>query len=244
MVNHDPWNAGPEPPRSGGGGWWLLLLLATGALIAVLAWRFPGNLETERDWLRMIYLVGLLALVSSGVVAGRRGRLRETAKQIAAWIAIALVAIAGYGYRFEIKAVGERLLGELAPGYGIATGEASVVFRIGAGGHYRVEAVVDGVALVFLVDTGASEVVLSRADARRLGLDPGALDYTQVYVTANGVGRGAPVTLSEVVVGPIRLTNVAASVNQAPMAGSLLGMSFLGRLSAYEVRNGSLTLRQ
>ena len=51
-------------------------------------------------------------------------------------------------------------------------------------------------------------------------------------------------TLGEVVVGPIRLSGVAASVTEAPMAGSVLGMSFLGRLSAYEVSNGSLTLRQ
>ncbi len=241
-MSPDPWGAGPEAPRSGGGGWWLVLLLAAGGLIALLAWTFPGVLETEADWLHLVYLVGLLALVSSGVVAGRRTRLRETAKQVAAWIAIALIAVAGYGYRFEIEAVGERVLGELVPGYGVATGEASVVFRVGASGHYQVQAVVDGVALAFRVDTGASDVVLSRADARRLGFDPDALAYTQVYSTANGTVRGAPVTLGEVVVGPIRLTEVAASVNQAPMAGSLLGMSFLGRLSAYEVSNGSLTL--
>ena len=84
----------------------------------------------------------------------------------------------------------------------------------------------------------------SSADARRLGFDPDALAYTQVYSTANGTVRGAPVILREVAVGPIRVRDVAASVNDAPMAGSLLGMSFLGRLSAYEVSNGSLTLRQ
>ena len=243
-MNEDPWGAGSGPPRSGGGGWWLLVMLAAGGLIGLLVWQFPGALESERDWLHVVYLVGLLAVVSSGVAAGRRTRWRETAKQAAAWIAIALVAIAGYGYRFEIEAVGERVLGELVPGYGVASGEAAVVFRVGAGGHYRVRAVVDGVDLVFLVDTGASDVVLSRADARRLGFDPDALAYTQVYSTANGTVRGAPVILREVMVGPIRVRDVAASVNDAPMAGSLLGMSFLGRLSAYEVSNGSLTLRQ
>ena len=243
MVNREPWSDRPRPPRSGG-GWWLLLILAVGALIALLAWRFPDSLESESDWLRMVYLVGLLALVSSGVVAGRRGRWREKAKQAAAWIVIALVAFAGYGYRFEIEAVGQRLLGELAPGYGVAGGAASVIFRVGDDGHYRVRAVVDGVTLTLLLDTGASDVVLSRGDARRLGIDLGALAYSRFYSTANGVVRGAPVTLGEVVIGPIRLSGVAASVTEAPMAGSVLGMSFLGRLSAYEVSNGSLTLRQ
>lgn len=238
-------NENPEAPRPGGGGWWLLLMLAVGALIALLAWRFPGNLETDRDWLQVVYLVGLLALVSGGVVVGRRTRLRETVKQIAAWAAIAAIAIAGYSYRFEIGAVGNRMLAELMPGYGVATGDDSMVFRVGGDGHYRVRAVVDGVALDFLVDTGASDVALTRSDARRLGFDLDALAYIQPYTTANGVVYGAPVTLHEVIIGPIRLTDVAASVNEMPLGGaSLLGMSFLGRLGAYEVSNGSLTLRQ
>ena len=242
-MNENPWD--PEPPRSGGGGSWLLLMLALGALVAFLAWRFPGRLETERDWMQMVYLVGLLALVSGGVAVGRRSRWRRTVKQIAAWAAIAVIAIAAYSYRFEIASVGNRMLAELAPGYGVASGDGAMVFRVGDDGHYRVRAMVDGVALDFLVDTGASDIALTRTDARRLGFDLDALAYIQPYTTANGVVYGAPVTLGEVVVGPIRLTDVAASVNQAPMGGpSLLGMSFLGRLGAYEVRNGSLTLRQ
>ncbi|MFP6744681.1 MAG: TIGR02281 family clan AA aspartic protease, partial [Alphaproteobacteria bacterium] len=116
--------------------------------------------------------------------------------------------------------------------------------RAGTNGHYRVDAVVDGARLTFLVDTGASHVVLSLADARKLGFNPDTMAYTQVYSTANGLARGAPVVLGSITIGGIRVTDVDASVNQAPMAGSLLGMSFLGRLSAYEVRNGSLTLRQ
>lgn len=238
------WRPAPKPPRRGGGGGRLLLIVTAVALIALLAWLFPDRLESERDWLRIVYLIGLLALVSSGVAARRRSRWRETAKHIGAWIAIALIAVAGYGYRFGIKAVGERILGELAPGYGVATGQASVVFRVGGDGHFRVRAVIDGVALDLLVDTGASEVVLNRRDARRLGYDPDALAYSRLYSTANGMVRGAPVTISEITIGPIRLTNVAASINQAPMGGSLLGMSFLGRLGAFEVSNGSLTMRQ
>ncbi len=56
--------------------------------------------------------------------------------------------------------------------------------------------------------------------------------------------RGAPVRLGEIVLGPIRLTDVVASVNEAPMGSSLLGMTFLGRLGGYEVRDDTLTLSQ
>ncbi len=240
-----PWDDPGGGGHRRGGGWsWLALLAGVVALIGLLAWRFPNALAGEDGWMRMVYLVGLLALVSSGVVAGRRRRLGDTARQVAAWVGVALVLVVGYSYRFELSALGARVVGEIMPFRGVETGAGKVAFRAGMDGQFHVEALVDGVSLRFLVDTGASEVVLSRADARRLGFDVDGLAYTRLYSTANGTVRGAPVRLREIVLGPIRLTDVVASVNQAPMAGSLLGMTFLGRLDGYEVRDGTLTLSQ
>ncbi len=240
-----PWDDPGGGGRRRGSGWsWLALLAAVVALIGFLAWRFPDALAGEDGWMRMVYLVGLLALVASGVVAGRRLRLGDTVKQAAAWVGVALVLVVGYSYRFELTALGARVLGEIMPFRGVETGTGEVAFRAGMDGQFHVEALVDGVNLRFLVDTGASEVVLSRADARRLGFDVDGLAYTRLYSTANGTVRGAPVRLREIVLGPIRLTDVVASVNEVPMAGSLLGMTFLGRLDGYEVRDDTLTLSQ
>ena len=83
-----------------------------------------------------------------------------------------------------------------------------------------------------------------QADARRLGYEPSTLAYTRIYQTANGTVRGAPVTIPEIAIGPIRLTNVEASVNEHETDGSLLGMSFLGRLSGWQVSGNTLILRQ
>ena len=147
-----------------------------------------------------------------------------------------------YAYRFDLQSIGERLLSELVPGLGVVE-DGEVSFRASAGGHFVVEAEVDGVTLRLLVDTGASDVVLSPADAGRLGFALESLSFTKRYRTANGVVFGAPVRLNRVRIGPISVSDVAASVNGAPMARSLLGMSFLDRLSGYEVRNGTLVLR-
>jgi clan AA aspartic protease (TIGR02281 family) len=117
------------------------------------------------------------------------------------------------------------------------------VIDAGAGGHFLVEAVVNGAPVTFLVDTGASDVVLTMADAERLGFRPENLRFTQRFATANGEVRGAPVVLREVRIGQFSLFDLPASVNEAPLRVSLLGMSFLKRLHGYSVEDGRLILR-
>ena len=117
------------------------------------------------------------------------------------------------------------------------------VVQPGAGGHYVVEAAVNGAPVTFLVDTGASDIVLTMADAERLGFQPATLRFTQRFATANGEVRGAPVVLREIRVGQFSLFDVPASVNEAPLRVSLLGMSFLRQLDGYGVENGRLVLR-
>src|SRR5690606_3983556 len=133
-------------------------------------------------------------------------------RHVAIWVGVGLVLVIGYSYRDVLIDLKARLAGELVPAQGQPVGENAVMFRAGEDGHFRVEALVEGTRLLFMVDTGASDTILSRADAGRLGIDPDSLSYTVPYGTANGVVHGAPVRLAEVVVGPIRLTDVRATV--------------------------------
>jgi clan AA aspartic protease (TIGR02281 family) len=120
-------------------------------------------------------------------------------------------------------------------------GEEYVV-QAGPNGHFVVDAVVNGSPVTFLVDTGASDIVLTQADARRLGFVPGSLDFSEKYQTANGAVRGAPVRLRELRIGGFSLYNLKASVNEGPLPVSLLGMSFLEQLRGYQVEDGRLIL--
>jgi aspartyl protease family protein len=138
----------------------------------------------------------------------------------------------------------------LIPSSGIEVADGAVSIRADRSGHYVVEAMVavgrndgDGEPIRFLIDTGASDVVLSPRDAERLGFNVNALDYTRTYRTANGMVKGAPVRLNQISIGPLSLGEVRASVNGAPMRRSLLGMSFLSRLSGYEVSRERMVLR-
>jgi aspartyl protease family protein len=136
-----------------------------------------------------------------------------------------------------------RVRSELIPGYAVASTPHEVVITQGEGDSFYVKGEVDGTTVFFAVDTGASDVTLTPADARRLGLDPDRLVYDRKYESANGAVFGAPYLIKSLTIGGITLNNVEASVNHADMSNSLLGLSFLRRLKSFEVRGRRLYLR-
>ncbi|WP_292080424.1 MULTISPECIES: retropepsin-like aspartic protease family protein [Brevundimonas] len=113
----------------------------------------------------------------------------------------------------------------------------------GRDGHYWAEANIDGKAVRVLVDTGASVVALTRADALRLGVDPEPEAFTGRVQTASGVVRAAPVQLKTISVAGARVDRVEALVVEQGLEYSLLGMSYLGQLSAFSATPAGLTLR-
>lgn len=154
----------------------------------------------------------------------------------------ALVAFVALGDRDALTTVMAYVLPN-APKLAEPSPTGSLTLRADARGHFLVVAEVDGKPIRFLVDSGASNIVLSRHDAAALNLGPDQLIYTQLYSTPGGTVRAAPVHLREVRIGALRLLNVQASVSERPMDVSLLGASFLARLKAYEVSGGRMTLR-
>lgn len=223
---------------------WVLAAAALTVLLVVSLWgRFPGALAGREEQARLVHGLLLLAFLGASAILHRRIRPGQTLGNVVVWVAVGVVLFAGYGYRHELSQVTDRLMGELIPHRGIEVAGGAVSVRADASGHFVVEAVADGVRVAFLVDTGASDVVLAPADAERLGFDPEKLAYTRTYRTANGIVQGAPVRLGRIDIGPISVMDVNASVNGAPMKRSLLGMSFLNRLSGYDVSRETLTLR-
>jgi aspartyl protease family protein len=113
----------------------------------------------------------------------------------------------------------------------------------GADGHFWAEAKVDGRAVRFLIDTGATAVALSQTDAQRLGIDTHKLDYTYKVMTASGETRAASVKLASIAVAGARVRDVDALVIEKGLETSLLGMSYLGRLSSFQATPRALILR-
>lgn len=184
---------------------------------------------------RLIYLL-LLGLVLAGwFVSQARMSLNKTLQQAAAWALIFLGVIAAVGLWDDIRDT-------VKPRQVVFSDENRIVVPRMDDGHYYLTAEVNGVPVGFVVDTGASDMVLTRRDAERAGLNPDALNYIGRAMTANGEVRTAPVRLDTVSLGPVTDTDLRAVVNGGEMSQSLLGMEYLQRWGRLEISNGELSL--
>jgi aspartyl protease family protein len=121
---------------------------------------------------------------------------------------------------------------------------AMTELKAGEGGHFSAKAEINGHSLMVLVDTGASAVALSYQDAEVAGLRPHTLDYVVPVATANGETKAARAVLRKVEIDGVRVHDVEALVlPKGAFNGTLLGMSFLGRLRSFAFDGSVLTLK-
>ncbi len=125
-----------------------------------------------------------------------------------------------------------------------SSGYREALLRADERGQYTADALVNGLPVRMLVDTGASDVFISASTAARLGLVPSG-DRPRAIKTANGMSTATPALLSRLSFGALYMNDVEALI-LTPEAGevNLLGESFLKRLVSFEQRDGVLILRQ
>jgi aspartyl protease family protein len=231
--------------------WFLLLLLMGGGLALLLVGDTQNILGLDpATFASLLGLGALLVAISYALLGSYCGRLFQAFKDLATWTAIAFLLVLAYSYREEASYLVQRVAGELLPPgeavtvEGTAKGEQAVRIRRRMDGHFIARTQINGATVGMLVDTGASTVVLTTADAQKAGIDLAQLAYTVPVQTANGAAFAAPVRLRRLAIGPIAVNNVDALVAQpGVLRESLLGMNFLRRLRSYEFSGEYLTLR-
>lgn len=225
----------------------LVILLLSGLLIFLIARQ--GDVWTlARDRaVQSLILGGWGMLVAVGIL---RSGLRFAAftRDLALWLAVLVIFVAGYQYRYELQDVASRISAGIVPGSPLSTADANgrvtVELQRTPGGHFEARGTVNGVAVRFLVDTGATSVVLSAEDAARAGYDLSALAFNIPVSTANGEARAAGGTAASLRLGAIsreRLAVLIAAPGQ--LEQSLLGMNFIGSLSGFDMRGDRMILR-
>ncbi len=183
----------------------------------------------------LIYLGMLLAALSFWGLS-HRGRLGRNLQYLGVWALIFIGTIVIAGLWSDVTRT-------VQPRQAIAS-DGVIEFPRGPDGHYHVTLQVNNEPVRFVVDTGATGIVLTREDAERIGLQNQDLVFFGQAQTANGVVRTAPVTLDRIELGPFVDTRVPAAVNSGDLFQSLLGMSYLQRFERLEISNNKLILQR
>ncbi|MEQ6248185.1 TIGR02281 family clan AA aspartic protease [Sulfitobacter sp. HNIBRBA3233] len=183
----------------------------------------------------LIYLVLLGCAVGGWFIFQNREGAGKMLQQAMVWGFIFLGVVAAYGLWSDVQR-------QTTGGQMVQTGAGQIAVPQQRDGHYYLTLGINDAQVRFVVDTGATDMVLTQADARRAGLDVDSLNYFGIARTANGEVRTAPVQLDEVRLGDIVDRNVSAVVNEGEMSGSLLGMGYLQRFGRIEITGGELIL--
>ena len=181
-----------------------------------------------------IYLSLLGGALLLTYLLASRTNINQMLQQMGIWVLIFMGAIAVIGIWPEIKST-------VTPRQSVVDGTTIVLPR-SRDGHYYLTLDINNVPVQFVVDTGATQVVLTQKDAKRIGLNPLTLSYLGIANTANGTVRTAAVLLETVSLGTMKDTRVRAVVNDGQMNGSLLGMTYLNRFDSITIKNGELIL--
>lgn len=184
---------------------------------------------------RLVFLVLLGIALGGYVVAQNRNRLGRALRQATAWIVIFAATVAAVGLWHDIRT-------PVMPQQSVFADAGRVEVPRAADGHYYLLLEINDTPVRFVVDTGASDVVLTREDARRIGLNPDTLPYVGSAHTANGIVQTAITRLDRVRLGNIEDRNLRAWVNGGEMKTSLLGMAYLQTFESIELRRNRLIL--
>lgn len=190
------------------------------------------------DIAQMVYLGILGTVLISYMLVSMRGRLNQFLRYSILWALLITGVAAGYALwdnaRYSMAAV------QSASGDGI-------VLRREVDGQYHLTLELTGPTgrphpVRFILDTGATDMVLTQEDAEKLGFGPQELRFTGTARTANGVTRTAMVWLDDVMLGDHHAQNVRALVNEGDLHASLLGMRYLERFERIEIMQDRLRI--
>ena len=193
------------------------------------------NNFSNDDTAVLIYLVLLLLVVGGSMVISNRAHLNKSLQQIAIWALIFVGAVGAFSLRDRFEQV-------LFPERAVIMENGTVSFNRARDGHFYAEVEVNGQKIEFVIDTGATDIVLSEADAEKLGYPVDDLIFSGRASTANGTVAMARIWLDSIVLGRFVDNNIAASVNGGALETSLLGMRYLGRFSKIEIKGSRMVL--
>jgi len=196
---------------------WLIMGLIGAVLFILIANHDQGSLwGIDNSRFAAFAIMSVWAVVIASAAFGRGQSFGRIARQLVIWLFIIVVLMSLYVFRFDLQDFGSRLTGGIIPGSPISSvnsdGARQVTLIRSPNGHFEADAFINGKPVRFLVDTGASAIVLSARAATSAGLDLNQLNFSVVTQTANGRGRAARAVIDKLTLGSIVRINMRVLV--------------------------------
>jgi len=218
------------------------IIVAAGVYYIVVSPVSPEEVDLDQTGPRLVAL-SVLALVFMASLVFGQPKVRDILQGVVFWGGLLAVLVVGYTFRSDLIQAGYRVLGSLAPGLAVNQPDGTILVVRGTAGHFHLEAQVDGAPVRFLLDTGASAVVLTFQDARQAGFKEDELSFSVPVSTANGRTLVAPVRIRDIRIGDTRFENIRAFVaRDGSLETSLFGMTALNRLKSWRIEGDRLIM--
>ena len=190
----------------------------------------------------LIYSILLLAALVSSFIFRSNLKLFKLVKQVLLWILIGLTIIVLYSFRYDFYNLKNRIITELFPSKAVMINDRQFSVNSSQNGHFYVYLNVNDAPIKFMVDTGASDLVLNAKDAKKVGIDINKLRFSKSYQTANGIILVASTHVKEIEISGLKFYDAPVSVSNVDMGISLLGIRFLQKFKKYEFYQNKLIL--
>ena len=185
--------------------------------------------------LKILFYTSLLLFLIFAYISNR-SKANNSIQAIAFWVAIFSILIVTYAFRFELNFIKDRVLAVLIPSYSWTDQHGKIVIARNSDSHFYINAIgKSNKRIRFLVDTGATDVALTKEDAIKLGLNIKNLKYTKKYSTANGASYAAPVRIDQLTIENKIFYNIEAHITDGGLDVSLLGMSLIERFKDFKI---------
>lgn len=226
---------------------WICITII-GAVILFIYLRGNSSIgsSVDNDQLAQLTKAGLLATVIAAGVLSSGIPLTNVLRNALIWAALIAVLIIGYNNRYQLQDIAHNVSGGLVPASIISadlSGRETVTIDRSSNGHYQIRGMIDGQRVNFLIDTGATSIVLTHETAMDLGINTQDLNYSNIVSTANGDLKTARVRLNSINIGSIARKNLQALIAPSgALSENLLGMNFINTLSSASIRGSQLIL--
>ena len=191
---------------------------------------------TEFEQARLTYLIIILVFIVCSFGFYYRKNFEKISRHFLSWCLIFIGLVTAYGFK-------DVLIAALFPYIGHQTGE-TFVYSKAEDGHFYLQLVINGEKVKFLLDTGATNLVLNKKTAESVGFDLNALSYNLNTYTANGISRSAKILIQEIKIGTLYVHDVSAMVAEGDLFMPLLGMTFLSQFGEISINGDKLTLKK